>query len=145
MSLSNNVTVQISIRCVIGLALIKADPHTHTHSLAHLPLFIYHLQNGKGRDDGWSVDVSEEAVKARIEDLSSHISTLTLTSELEKTNLERVDMFYKMIEVSWRCLNMTRLQNHLTSENFIAIHSNMQVVMYRSGFLRLGMKACSNY
>ena len=57
-----------------------------------------HPQNGGG-DDDWGEDVTEEAVQARIEDLSGHVTSLTMNSEMEKTQVERVDSFYKLVEV----------------------------------------------
>ena len=60
-----------------------------------------HTQNGtdaNGTDD-WSVDTSQEAVKARMENLSNQASALTLHDDLEKTSGERVNLFYKFVEV----------------------------------------------
>ena len=56
-------------------------------------------QNGDDGDDDWGEDVTEEAVQARIEDLSGHVTSLTMNSETEKTQAERVDSFYKLVEV----------------------------------------------
>ena len=50
-------------------------------------------------DEVWSVDTSEEAVKARMENLSDQASALALTSDLEKKVSERVDLFFKFVEV----------------------------------------------
>ena len=51
-------------------------------------------------DEEWSVDTSAEAVKARMEDLSSQATNLALTSDLEKSSSERVNMFFKFAEVA---------------------------------------------
>ena len=58
-------------------------------------------QNGTApEEEEWSVDTSEEAVKKRQkEDLSSQVATLALTSDLEKTVSERVNMFYEFVKV----------------------------------------------
>lgn len=69
------------------------------------------LQEGKSsakkdtsRDDGdeeeWSVDTSEDAVKARMEKMTNGVATLTMHSDLEKTSAERVDLFYKFSKVN---------------------------------------------
>ena len=69
------------------------------------------LQEGKSsakkntsHDDGdeeeWSVDTSEDAVKARMEKMSNGVATLTMHSDLEKTSAERVDLFYKFSKVN---------------------------------------------
>lgn len=50
------------------------------------------------QDEEWSVDTSEAAVKQRMEDLSSQATNLALTSDLEKSPTERVNMFFKFVE-----------------------------------------------
>ncbi len=71
----------------------------------------YFLQNGDGGgDDDWSADVTEDAVKARIEDLAGHVTNITLTSDLEKTMVDRVDSFYKLVEVRGIIDNLWYLQ-----------------------------------
>ncbi len=63
-----------------------------------IELTLVPAQNG-GRDDDWSVDTSEAAMKARMEDLSDQASSLALSSELELATKKRVDLFYKFVEV----------------------------------------------
>ena len=63
------------------------------------------LQNGDSANgdhdlQGWSVDTSEEAVKSRMEKLTDGASALALTNDVEKTSSERLDIFYKFVEVS---------------------------------------------
>jgi len=66
------------------------------------------LQEGKGSvnhdgsvdEEEWSVDTSEDAVKARMEKMTNGVATLTMHSDLEKTSAERVDLFYKFSKVS---------------------------------------------
>jgi len=48
--------------------------------------------------EDWSVDTSQEAVKARMENLSDQASALALHDDLEKTSGERVNIFYKFVE-----------------------------------------------
>ena len=45
------------------------------------------------------MDTSETAVKDRMKKLTDQASALTITSDLEKTSAERVDLFYKFVEV----------------------------------------------
>ena len=59
-------------------------------------------QNGDDDDANWSVDTSEEAVKARKDDLTGLVSTLTL-DDGEKSPAERVNIFFKFVEVSITC------------------------------------------
>lgn len=46
------------------------------------------------------MDTSEAAVKARSENLSEHISTLALTDDVALTASQRLDKFFKFVDVS---------------------------------------------
>jgi translation initiation factor 5 len=49
-------------------------------------------------DDDWAVDVSVEAVKKRMADLSAGVKNLAVDDDLEKTEKERADMLYNFIK-----------------------------------------------
>lgn len=49
-------------------------------------------------DDDWAVDVSEEAVRARLQDLTDGAKNLTLSEDAEKTERERMDIFYTEVK-----------------------------------------------
>ncbi|XP_029039195.1 eukaryotic translation initiation factor 5 [Osmia lignaria lignaria] len=49
-------------------------------------------------DDNWAVDVSEEAVRARLQDLTDGAKGMTISDDLDKTEKERMDMFYKLVK-----------------------------------------------
>lgn len=51
-----------------------------------------------GGDEEWSVDTSEEAVKQRMEDLSSQATNLALTSDLEKSSPDRINMLFEFVK-----------------------------------------------
>jgi translation initiation factor 5 len=51
-----------------------------------------------GDDGDWSVDVSPEAVKRRMEDLSNGVKGLAITDDLDKTEKERIDMLYEFVK-----------------------------------------------
>ncbi|XP_002732974.1 eukaryotic translation initiation factor 5-like [Saccoglossus kowalevskii] len=51
-----------------------------------------------GFDDDWSVDTSKQAVARRMEDLTDGAKGLALTDDLEKTQQERVNMFYSYVK-----------------------------------------------
>lgn len=48
--------------------------------------------------DNWAVDVSEEAVRARLQDLTEGAKGMTISDDLDKTEKERMDMFYKLVK-----------------------------------------------
>ena len=49
-------------------------------------------------DSQWAVDVSEEAVRARLQDLTDGAKGMTISDDLEKTEKERMDIFYKLVK-----------------------------------------------
>lgn len=54
--------------------------------------------NDDDDDDDWAVDVSEEAVRARLQDLTDGAKGMTLSDDLEKSEKERMDIFYKLVK-----------------------------------------------
>lgn len=51
-----------------------------------------------GDDANWAVDVSEEAVRARLQDLTEGAKGMTISDDLDKTEKERMDIFYKLVK-----------------------------------------------
>nr|CAD7454475.1 unnamed protein product [Timema tahoe] len=49
-------------------------------------------------DANWVVDVSEEAVRARMQDLTDGAKGMTISDDLEKTEKERMDILYEFIK-----------------------------------------------
>lgn len=60
-------------------------------------------------DATWAVDVSEEAVRARLQDLTDGAKGMTISDDLDKTEKERMDIFYKLVKC--RC-DAGQLDNH---------------------------------
>ncbi|XP_026673878.1 eukaryotic translation initiation factor 5 [Ceratina calcarata] len=56
------------------------------------------MADENGDDDNWAVDVSEEAVRARMQDLTDGAKGMTISDDLDKTEKERMDMFYKLLK-----------------------------------------------
>lgn len=85
--------------------------------LCHSKLSIYPpVQNGTGpaEEEEWSVDTSEAAVKQRMEDLSSQATNLALTSDLEKSTQDRVNMLFEFVKVNiclYTCLSLSLIVN----------------------------------
>jgi translation initiation factor 5 len=49
-------------------------------------------------DDDWGEDTSEDAVAKRMEDLSNGAKGMTLNDDMEKTQQERLDIFYEYVK-----------------------------------------------
>ena len=47
----------------------------------------------------WGEDVSDAAVQLRMEELSDAAQKLTVSEDLEKTQQERIDLFYQFVKV----------------------------------------------
>lgn len=71
-------------------------------------------------DDGWSADVSEEAVRARALDLSVGVKGLTISEDLEKTEKERMDIFYT-------CVKTALEQNNLDAKEILSEAERLEV------------------
>lgn len=56
------------------------------------------LQNAGDDDTEWAVDVSEEAVRARMQDLTDGAKNMTINDDLEKTEKERMDLLYNLVK-----------------------------------------------
>ncbi|XP_048734668.1 eukaryotic translation initiation factor 5-like [Ostrea edulis] len=58
------------------------------------------VETSKNEDeDDWGEDFSEEAVRNRMEELSTAAKQMAFTDDLEKTQEERLNMFYKFVEL----------------------------------------------
>lgn len=49
-------------------------------------------------DTTWTADVSEEAVRARMHDLTDGAKTMTISDDSEKSEKERLDLFYHYVK-----------------------------------------------
>ncbi|EDW82462.1 uncharacterized protein Dwil_GK25118 [Drosophila willistoni] len=49
-------------------------------------------------DGGWSVDVSKEAIRARLQDLTDGAKGMTISDDYDKTEKERIDIFYELVK-----------------------------------------------
>nr|CAG4651805.1 EOG090X05QT [Triops cancriformis] len=74
------------------------------------------INNGKEDDDDWGEDVSEAAVKARMEDLTSGAKGLTISDDLEKTEKERVDIFYDFVQRRLKEIRQPGMDKELAQE-----------------------------
>lgn len=59
------------------------------------------FQNGSGDDDDdWAVDTSEAAIAKRMEVLTEGAKGITLNDDLEKSQHERLEIFYNFVKVN---------------------------------------------
>lgn len=49
-------------------------------------------------DATWSTDISEAAVRARMQDLTDGAKTMTISDDAEKSEKERMDIFYELVK-----------------------------------------------
>ena len=66
------------------------------------------IENGPA-DDEWSEDTSAEAVKNRQLTLGEGIKGLVVNDDLEKTEKERFDIFFKFVKVSMEALYVWKI------------------------------------
>lgn len=55
-------------------------------------------KNEDDNDDGWSVDVSKEAIRARLQDLTDGAKGMTISDDYDKSEKERIDLFYELVK-----------------------------------------------
>lgn len=69
-----------------------------------------------GEDESWAVDVSEEAVRARLQDLTDGAKSMTFNDDLEKSEKERMDMFYKLVKCRRDAAQLDHNHTHVHKE-----------------------------
>ena len=50
-------------------------------------------------DVDWGEDISDAAIKARMEEISGAAKAMTLSDDIEKTSSERVNIFFEYVKV----------------------------------------------
>ncbi|XP_022908066.1 eukaryotic translation initiation factor 5 [Onthophagus taurus] len=71
-------------------------------------------------DEGtkWSADISEEAVRARMQDLTDGVKNMTINDDLEKSEKERMNILYEMVKNKRDAgvLDNTQVQKDIVTE-----------------------------
>lgn len=104
---SNNTT--------IGSAVTDADTSvasvTETETLVRSTSVVTEEDEN---DDGttWSADISEEAVRARMHDLTDGAKTMTISDDSEKSEKERIDIFYEFVKKRRDAQQLENVQVH---------------------------------
>lgn len=70
------------------------------------------LEEDDDDDTTWSADVSEEAVRARMHDLTDGAKTMTISDDSEKTEKERLDLFYDFVKKRRDANQLDNVQIH---------------------------------
>ncbi|XP_058458776.1 eukaryotic translation initiation factor 5 [Malaya genurostris] len=66
-----------------------------------------------GDDDvNWTVDTSEEAVRARMQDLTDGAKNITVSDDFDKTEKERLDIFYEQVKKKRDSGDLENVQTH---------------------------------
>ncbi|KAL7743642.1 hypothetical protein ACLKA6_019259 [Drosophila palustris] len=65
---------------------------------AEISAAIPEKRNEDDDDGGWSVDVSKEAIRARLQDLTDGAKGMTISDDYDKTEKERIDIFYELVK-----------------------------------------------
>ncbi|KXJ78656.1 hypothetical protein RP20_CCG003666 [Aedes albopictus] len=69
--------------------------------------------NGDDDDDvNWTVDTSEEAVRARMQDLTDGAKNMTVSDDFDKTEKERLDIFYELVKKKRDSGELENVQTH---------------------------------
>lgn len=70
-------------------------------------------QAGDDDDDvNWTVDTSEEAVRARMQDLTDGAKNITVSDDFDKTEKERLDIFYELVKKKRDMGELDNVQTH---------------------------------
>ena len=68
-------------------------------------------------DEDWGEDTSAAAIEARMKDLTDAAKSLALNDDLEKTQQERLDIFYNYVKVSGRLERLNIFYNYVKAMN----------------------------
>ncbi|XP_058128479.1 eukaryotic translation initiation factor 5 [Anopheles ziemanni] len=86
-----------------------------------------------GEDDvSWTVDTSEEAVRARMQDLTDGAKNMTVSDDFDKTEKERMDIFYELVKKKRDAGELDNLQVHkelVTEASRLDIQSKSTLVL----------------
>lgn len=67
-------------------------------SAADVDIQVPNVVDEEDDDATWSTDISEAAVRARMQDLAEGVKTMTVSDDSEKSEKERMDIFYELVK-----------------------------------------------
>uniref|UniRef100_T1E2M2 Eukaryotic translation initiation factor 5 n=1 Tax=Psorophora albipes TaxID=869069 RepID=T1E2M2_9DIPT len=88
--------------------------------------------NGEDDDVNWTVDTSEEAVRARMQDLTDGAKNMTVSDDFDKTEKERLDIFYEMVKKKRDSGELDNVHTHkeiATEASRLDIHAKATLVL----------------
>ncbi|XP_052862382.1 eukaryotic translation initiation factor 5 [Anopheles cruzii] len=83
-------------------------------------------------DVSWTVDTSEEAVRARMQDLTDGAKNMTVSDDFDKTEKERMDIFYVLVKRKRDAGELDNVQVHkelVTEASRLDIQSKATLVL----------------
>lgn len=87
---------------------------------------------GDDDDVNWTVDTSEEAVRARMQDLTDGAKNMTVSDDFDKTEKERLDIFYELVKKKRDSGEIENVQTHKelhTEASRLDIHAKATLVL----------------
>ncbi|XP_055600744.1 eukaryotic translation initiation factor 5 [Uranotaenia lowii] len=88
--------------------------------------------NDDDDDVNWTVDTSEEAVRARMQDLTDGAKNMTVSDDFDKTEKERMDIFYELVKKKRDAGELDNVQTHkelVTEASRLDIQSKASLVL----------------
>ncbi|XP_065082602.1 eukaryotic translation initiation factor 5 [Ochlerotatus camptorhynchus] len=89
--------------------------------------------NGDDDDNvNWTVDTSEEAVRARMQDLTDGAKNMTVSDDFDKTEKERLDIFYGLVKKKRDSGEIENVQTHkelYTEAGLLDVQSKSTLVL----------------
>uniref|UniRef100_A0A182YEB8 Eukaryotic translation initiation factor 5 n=1 Tax=Anopheles stephensi TaxID=30069 RepID=A0A182YEB8_ANOST len=88
-------------------------------------------QNGED-DVSWTVDTSEEAVRARMQDLTDGAKNMTVSDDFDKSEKERINIFYELVKRKRDANELDNVQVHkelVTEASRLDIQSKATLVL----------------
>lgn len=95
-------------------------------------LSITNSHEDEDDDANWTVDVSEEAVRARMQDLTDGAKNITISEDTEKSEKERMDIFYESVKKRRDAGELDNVQSHkeLHNEaNRLEVHQKATLIL----------------
>lgn len=95
-----------------SVAASDADASNASQTAADIDIAIPKKLEEEDDDANWTADVSEEAVRARLQDLTEGAKGMTISDDADKTERERLDLFYELVKKKRDAGQLDNVQVH---------------------------------